>query len=202
VELQLLPALALLNDFDPSTVRIRELDYSLSLSALLSQRVDVVTSFYASSAFGWEQRARELGKELNFIRWSQFGLEMYGDVFITSDQTLRERPELVRRFLRATVRGFVYGVQQPREAEQLLQTLAPGENAVTIRENWRRTVETMMGGGFDVHGYGWIDSSRLEKTRSLALRALHKAPHVPLDELYTNEFLPGLSVDLTSALAR
>jgi NitT/TauT family transport system substrate-binding protein len=198
VEFQLLPILMKANGADSSTIRVTELDFSVVLGALLTENIDVATAFYSSALYGWEKKAKEAGKELNFILWSDYGLDMYGDAFITGNRILESRPEVAQRFMRATVKGFTYGIEHQDELSGIIKRFSPTEEPDTIQVNWTRTMETMKGGGFETNGWGWVDEDRLANTRTLVLNGLNRTAKLEVTKLYSNDFLPGILPNLTS----
>lgn len=74
--------------------------------------VDVVPSFMAGSLLN--MTARE--DNLNLIWPGNYGVLFYSDTIIATEETLAERPDVVLRFLRATLRGHEYAVIHPEEA--------------------------------------------------------------------------------------
>jgi NitT/TauT family transport system substrate-binding protein len=51
--------------------------------------------------------------DINIIYPDDYGIHFYGDVMITTDHLIEENPELVRRFTRATLKGWTYAVENP-----------------------------------------------------------------------------------------
>lgn len=58
--------------------------------------------------------------ELNVIDYADYGLDFPGDVLFTSRQLIEEKPELVARMLRASLRGWQYAVEHPEEAVDIV----------------------------------------------------------------------------------
>lgn len=65
------------------------------------------------------------GYALNMIYPDDYGIHFYGDVIITTDDLIANDPDLVRRFLRATLQGWTYAVENPEEAGALVQDFNP-----------------------------------------------------------------------------
>jgi len=53
------------------------------------------------------------GHQINIIYPDDYGVHFYGDVLFTTDDLIAKNPELVRRFLRATLKGWTYAVENP-----------------------------------------------------------------------------------------
>lgn len=61
-------------------------------------------------------RIRRAGYDINLIWPSDYGVHLYADTLITTDQLITENPDLVTRFLRATLRGWRTAVENPETA--------------------------------------------------------------------------------------
>jgi NitT/TauT family transport system substrate-binding protein len=125
------------------------------------------------------------------MRYADYGLVTYGNALMTTDGTIRDRPQLVSRFLAATLRGLADAFDRPREAAEVLhkhnREVAPDfsrEELLAIRElAWSDEAR--------VHGLGHMSADRMTSTRDVVTEALGLKRVVPIDELYTVRFLPG-----------
>jgi ABC-type nitrate/sulfonate/bicarbonate transport system substrate-binding protein len=67
--------------------------------------------------------------------WTQCVPDYYTPVLITSEQKIAENPELVRRFMSATVRGYEFAIQNPADAAEVLLKYAPESNPELVRSS-------------------------------------------------------------------
>lgn len=72
---------------------------------------------------------QQAGYELNFIYPDDYGIHFYGDVLITTDGLIEQKPDLVRRFMRAALKGWTYAVEHPAEVGPLVTQYQPEGNA-------------------------------------------------------------------------
>ena len=59
-------------------------------------------------------------EDLNVIDYADFNLGFPGDVLFTTKDTAAEKPELCRRMVRASLRGWEYAMDHPDEAVEVL----------------------------------------------------------------------------------
>ncbi len=64
-------------------------------------------------------------------------LDFYSPVIITNEKTIRERPDLVRRFLKATAQGYTEAILHPKDAVASLMSEAPELDPVLLLESQR-----------------------------------------------------------------
>jgi len=81
--------------------------------------------------YGWTGIEAELkGIDFNFIelRLEDPALDYYTPVIISSETLIDANPDLVRRFMRATARGYYFAITNPEEAAQILLEAVPELN--------------------------------------------------------------------------
>jgi ABC-type nitrate/sulfonate/bicarbonate transport system substrate-binding protein len=90
--------------------------------ALQAKQADFVWIF-----MGWEGiAAKRQNVELNAFPPTSFCIpNYYTPVIITNEKLIKDKPDLVRRFMRATARGYEYAISNPAEAADLLIKAAP-----------------------------------------------------------------------------
>lgn len=78
--------------------------------------------------YGWDGVAAKLKNfPINFILLQDFDskLDFYTPVIIASEDFLRREPELTRKFLKATAKGYKFCIEHPEEAAEALLKNAP-----------------------------------------------------------------------------
>lgn len=63
--------------------------------------------------------APKKGYRINQIRPGDHGINLFGDTLFTSDILLNTNPDLVLRFVRATIRGWQWAIKYPEEAARM-----------------------------------------------------------------------------------
>jgi len=91
---------------------VKEVAVGHDANELIDGKVDVSTGYIINEP----QMAIEAGHEVNTILMADFGASMNADVLVTTDKLIRERPELVRGFVRATLRGWQYAFENESDA--------------------------------------------------------------------------------------
>ena len=52
-----------------------------------------------------------------------YGVDLYADTLFTTEKMLKEQPELVKKFVAATVQGWTDAVADPEEAAQITRQI-------------------------------------------------------------------------------
>jgi ABC-type nitrate/sulfonate/bicarbonate transport system substrate-binding protein len=91
-----------------------EIPVQFNFQQLLEGKVDVWPSYVINEPI----LAYEKGFEVNVISPSEYGVKMYADTLFASEDILKNNPDLVYRFLKATIKGWVYSLEHPKEAAE------------------------------------------------------------------------------------
>lgn len=91
---------------------------SLDFEDLISGKVAAFNSYLTNEPFILKQR----GIEYTVINPNSYGIDFYSDILFTTEQELREHPERVEAFRRASLKGWHYAMDHPEEIIDLLLT--------------------------------------------------------------------------------
>src|SRR6266705_5755246 len=93
-----------------------------AMQALESHRIDFVWVYE-----GWEViQANRAGVKLNVFPITNYGVaDYYTPTIITSPAEIKQKPDLLRRFMAATERGYEYARTHAQESAQILLKEAP-----------------------------------------------------------------------------
>lgn len=106
-------ALLAAQDIAPTEVTIVAADPSLN--ALIKGDVDAQMGFLTNEPVALQAR----GYEPSVILPADYGLDLYSNVIFTTDKLIAAQPDLIERFLRATLRGYKEAIADPKHAAQL-----------------------------------------------------------------------------------
>ena len=98
--------------------------------AIIGKRADAAWIF-----LGWDGvQAQLMGKELTvFPLQGSCVPDYYTPLIIAGESTLANKPDLVRRFMAATRRGYDYAIAHPAEAAEILLAATPESTPELIR---------------------------------------------------------------------
>lgn len=159
---------------------------AIDFFAAVSEYVDYTWIYY-----GWDGVASEVKKfPINFIFLQDYAreLDFYTPIIIAREQLLKEEPELVYRFLRATEKGYLFTIDNPKIAIQDLLKHAPeidAEIAIASQEYLAKEYQADAPYWGVMEAQRWEDYSRWLYERGLIPRMLNA------EAAFDNSFLPG-----------
>jgi len=190
----LIPAFARAVGFDHTKIRHIPADAAAAKASVLAGRVDAGGIFlpeYPPLA----AEAKKLGKELGVFKFGDYGLDLYANGLIVHDDLIREKPDVVARFVRATYEGIHWSLKNPEKAFEMYMQRNADQAKDKAWGEWLTGIE-MFG---DVAKkaqtplqLAWMNPDKVKKTVDV-IGELYKleAPVKPTD-LYTNRFAEPL----------
>lgn len=140
--------------------------------------------------WGWTGIESELRKiPLDFIRLRDYheSLDFYSPILITSEETIKNKPELVSKFMMATAKGYEYSIQNPQKAAQILLDNVPELDRNLVLASQEYLAQEYQS---DASQWGQMSEQRWKKYADWMYT--QKLIEKPLDyeKAFTNQFLP------------
>jgi len=100
-------------------------------------------------------------KEVLGIEYAKAGLDYYSNGIIASDDLIKSNPDLIRRFVKATLAGLKDALANPKEAGEIMSKRQPEVDATIAAGETAKVKELAMRDGVPP---GTIDPARIQKT--------------------------------------
>lgn len=185
----LLPAVMNKAGLDPSSVKIANVDQASAVASLLQKKVDAIGAFSNAGFLNIQSQSNNGGV---LLRYADFGVQTIANSIATTTDTISTKPDLVKRFVRATLKGWVEAQKDPQSAVDALRKRFPDaapkpELALQqLTESFKLLDSPVTPGkalGFQADA-DWI--AMLDTLVQYAKLSPRKA----LADYFTNEFLP------------
>jgi NitT/TauT family transport system substrate-binding protein len=179
----LFPAFAKAAGIDAPTVRW-VVASSESLPVLLAtNKVPCVSQFTVGEAL---LRSQYGPAKLVRFAYSDAGLSYYGNGIVATDATIASKPDLVHRFVEATVRGMRDAFADPTAAGAIMHKIAPEVDAAIIKSETEAVAELAQLPGKPL---GEIDPARIEATLGVVKGAFKLTTPVAAADVYAPGFV-------------
>lgn len=155
------------------------------MPTLVAGRVDIISDFYN----GHDVKLREVGNDLGFIRWSEVGINPYGNSFIVNRDYLKKKPEVVRNFVQVTQRAYADCVANQAPCIAALMKRASGLEERAMIDQWGRVKELMADPYTTGTALGGFEKGRMAATYDLVKTYFTLDKAFDPQTAYTNEFL-------------
>lgn len=112
---------AMLDRFDTTPDQYIEIDVGADLESFYAGKVDVWNAFLTNEVLA----ARSAGHPVNVINPDDYGIHFYSDTLYARDDYIDANPDVVLRFLRATLHGWTYAVENPEKMAAMVAKYNP-----------------------------------------------------------------------------
>lgn len=143
---------------DADTVEVIPTSPQTQVQELVSGQLKAIALFSVSKP---SLEAAGGGRRITPLPWADVFEDLHGNVLITTKKLISDKPDLVRRFTGATIRGLEYTLDNPEEAGQILVDAFPEQNAEVAAEEIRQLREFCFGGLTPDQPLGYIDEARV-----------------------------------------
>ena len=184
------PIFAKANGIDLAKVAWTSMDPPLRETMLVRGDVDAITGFYFTSLLNLNARGVK-DEDVVILPYPSYGVKLYGNVIIASEEFLRRNPEAVKAFLRAFTRGVrdviadpAAGIASVRERDGLIDV------ALETRRLRLALAGSVLTADAKAEGFGEVDGPRLALMASQVNDAFGLKERVQPDRIFVRGLLP------------
>jgi NitT/TauT family transport system substrate-binding protein len=134
--------------------------------------------------------------KVKFFPFADEGYPPYHGAIVTLQKTIAERPDMVARFVRATVEGWKSFLADPAPGAALIKhenpAMTDGEIAFAVQRF--KDMKVVTGGDAATQGIGTMSDARWKKTRDFMVESGLLKPETDWQRAYTTRFVNELKV--------
>jgi ABC-type nitrate/sulfonate/bicarbonate transport system substrate-binding protein len=171
--------------------KVREVAVGFDPRVLADGRVDVYPVFTANEP---DTLAR-LGIPVRLFDPTTYGVPGLGLTLMTNQEMIQTKPEVVTRFLRASLRGLADAIADRDAAIDVVMKYATGEDRAHQRYMLDTEIDAAQNDLTRANGIGAMDRSRYVALRDFLLQYGGLAKTVDVDAVFTDRFVKDLYKD-------
>lgn len=172
-------------DIDIEQMKLVDLDHKYE--KFINDEVDVTGAYVTGGAL----RLSSQGVELNYIWPIDYGIDFYSDTFFTSDTLLQNNPDLVQRFLRASLKGWDYAIRHSVEAVEITMNYAAIKD-ISLQMKMMEAQHPLIYTG--ENSIGWMQRRVWEGMHDILFeQEVIATPLEDISSAYTNQFVEELN---------
>ena len=190
---KLFPAFAKANGFDGSTVKWENVEPGIGDTRFAKGDFDGAAYFYFTGLLNLKARG-VMPEQLRVFRYSEHGLAAYGNGIVTNAKTIAEMPQALAGFVRASTRGWLDCIADPKAGAAAVKAREPLANEELELERLQLiTSGSMVTAGTRSHGWGAATPQRMQATIDETVAAFGLKPGITVADIWTDRFLPAMS---------
>ena len=179
------------NDIDASKVTVVSVGFPVREPMLASGEVDAITGFSFSSYINLKDRGVP-ANDITVLLMADYGVNLYGNTIIVNPKFAAEKPEAVKGFLRAFVKGLRDTVANPATAvESVIKRNDVAKKEVELERLQLALKDNILTDEVKQHGFGGVLEDRLDKSiEQISLTYQFKNPKPKGSDIFDFSFLP------------
>lgn len=179
------PAFAKKAGFDPQKVKFVPLSFATKVPSLLTGKIDSMGGYIFGEYANVSMKAKQ---PVILFKFSDYGINMYSNGIIVTNEYKQKSPSVIRAFVKASMRGTKDAIENRNQAFEILKKHVRGNDEFLSR-TLDSALATMRIPATEKLAYGWMTKDMWQSTSELMVRYGGQKKEIPLDRLYTNEFL-------------
>jgi NitT/TauT family transport system substrate-binding protein len=185
---QIWEAFARKNNIDVSKVNVVRAAPSARFNLLLSDKVDILADVFLTNEYPVLQS--KVDGKMNTLRVSDWGFRLLGYTLVANNKLVNEKPDLIRRFNAAAMKGYQFTIDHPDEASAIAAKAYPNAlNESTTKAQVAQLVDFLKRGEPSQLFIG--DDEGWDRTLEILQSSGAISERKPIEAYYTNAYVPG-----------
>lgn len=172
---------------DASKIQIVNLTPPSLGPAIINGQVDAIGGYVQSYVPIIESRGK---KQVRAFWFSDYGVNVVSNGIIVHQDLLKSDPELIRAFVPATIKGFLYGRQHPDDAAATVKKYSETVDVAIIKREFEVSWRTWVTPNTKGKSLGWGADADWASTIEVLKQYGGVTAPLTTSQLYTNEFVP------------
>jgi ABC-type nitrate/sulfonate/bicarbonate transport system substrate-binding protein len=179
-----LPFLALLSrtGLDRDSMKYAVIEDFQGANEIKAGNMDAMSGMFATDQ---QVMAKDAGDELNFIYYKDYGYDVYINTIFVSEEFKQSNPDLIRRFIKATMKGYQYALENPDDVAAMALKY-DGTLDLAYQQAVMKTQIPFIDTGEGQ--LGSMDEEIWKNTEAILLEFDLIPNSIDLSSIYTNEF--------------
>ncbi len=183
------------NKIPADKVTIRVTSPATRNTVFVNGQVDSFISVVIGSPLDLVVRAQQgKDKPVYFMPFAEFGIAPMGQGLLAHDRVIAERPEMLRRFVRASAKALneIVNPEKTEEAVDVAMRLsgAREERRESVKLQWLETTRRLATKNTEGHPLGWMSDKDWAVSVDILVKTGQLEKPIPPQSLYSNEFVP------------
>jgi NitT/TauT family transport system substrate-binding protein len=183
----MLPLFLKANNLKESDVNLINMPPTAMVPALLQGQVDAILG----SMDAYQIQAESQGAQLDTWRFADYGVPTVSTSIFASDAYLKENPDVVKKFVAASLKGWSFAIDNPEKAVKDLKTVFLDVNEKLAAQELAAIGPLFCSGGAKY--LGKAEDALWVKTQDLLSEVKLLPAGQDPKSYYTNDFLPPVS---------
>jgi NitT/TauT family transport system substrate-binding protein len=183
---------------DNSKIKIENVGFPVREPMLAQGKVDAIVGFGYSAVVSLMAGGIK-PEDVSVMYMRNHGLDLYGNALLASPAMIKDKPEVLKKFLRASIKGFIDALNNPDKAVAAVLK----RNPVTTAEGEMLRMRMWIADNFltsevKANGLGYVSPARFNKSIGQIGESFQFKTKMTMDTVIDNSFLPPAAERMVS----
>ena len=183
---KVMPAFFKRTGVDPAKVKLVSHTFATAVPSVLAGQVDSGSGYVFGEYLAVKGEAK--GREVVWIGFADHGIQMYSNGIAVNNAFMAANPKAVESFVKASVRGLEWTIQNPDGAIAILAKRTETAPAV-LKEQLMVALPLMNNAEAKKNGLGSMTADKWKITQDIMVEYGEQKARVPDDKAWTTRFL-------------
>jgi NitT/TauT family transport system substrate-binding protein len=180
------PAVVAANKLDASKIKLVHVAPQAKIPAVTEKQVDALLGGADDQAISIEAK----GMKTRALKFGELGVPLIGFAILAHQDTIKDRPDLVRKVVAASLKGWQDALKDPDAAVAAVKKIAPLVDADVVKKQLLVDLSLVFSQANTEKRLGWGPPADWQSTIDLLKQYRGLEGTQPATAYYTNEFLP------------
>jgi NitT/TauT family transport system substrate-binding protein len=181
-----------MNGVDSKTLKVVNIDGAARVPMLAARKIPSIDQFIMSEP-AIRRAVTDAKPKCLFL--GDFGLDIYSNSIGTTEEYLTKNPDVVKKFVRAALRGWQYALAHPQEAAQIQLQYVKALNPDIIAEELDILKRVAITPDVEKNGFGTVSMDKMKRTVDFMNKNVEIAgDKLTAEQIYRPGFLPDKPV--------
>jgi NitT/TauT family transport system substrate-binding protein len=185
------PIFKSVNKLDDKAMKFENVGFPVREPMLASGEVDAVFGFSMSSYINLKSRGVPVD-DIVVLLMSDYGVELYGNVVMVNPSFAKEKPEAVKGFVKALVKGLKDTIADPAgSVDAVIRRNDVAKKDVELERLKMVLEQNMLTPWVKANGWGGIDAARFDRSLDqIGLTFIYKV-RPKVEDVFSEAYLPA-----------
>jgi NitT/TauT family transport system substrate-binding protein len=128
--------------------------------------------------------------------FADWGVDVYSNALVATEKYIKDKPVLIKRFVKASLRGWEFTLKNPEEAIEIMAKHRPEIEKPVLLANLKLIIDLFRTNRYKQNGIGWVDDKKMADSIKIISQYRDLKVDMKTRDVYTNEFLTKIPLPI------
>jgi len=128
--------------------------------------------------------------------FADWGVDVYSNAIVVTDTYAKDKGNIIKRFVKASLRGWEFTLKNPEEAINILAKYRTEIDKPVMLANLKLIIDLFRTNRYKQNGVGWVEEKKMADSIKIISKYRDLKVDMKTSDLYTNEYLTKIPLPI------